>query len=113
MNGEVYRDGKVHVMSERCSTCVFRAGNKMHLPPGRFKQLVEENRSRDTAFACHQTLEYGGFEVPGRAVCRGYFDAYKDEVTPLMLAVAMDVIVEQDPPDAPGEPSSTTSGKLH
>lgn len=109
---EVYRDGKVHVMSERCSTCVFRPGNKMHLPPGRFKQLVEVNRENDTAFACHQTLDYGGYDVPGAAVCRGYFDAYKDEITPLMMARALDVIEEQEPP-VPGDASSTTSEKLH
>lgn len=93
-----YRDGKIHVLKERCSTCVFRGGNLMHLAPGRMKDLVEENRRQDTAFSCHQTLPYGEYEVDGMAICRGYFDAYGDQVTPLRLAVAMDVIEEVDPP---------------
>ena len=80
MTGDAYRDGKLHVLSEKCSTCVFRAGDLMHLPPGTFKDKVEYNREHDTAFACHQTLSYGGYDVPGNAVCRGYFDAYGDEL---------------------------------
>lgn len=96
MASETYRDGKVHVLSEKCSTCVFRPGNLMTLPPGRMKELVETNRENDVAFACHQTIMY-----PTRddaAICRGYFDRFKDEVTPLILAQALDVVVEQDPP---------------
>lgn len=88
-----YRDGKVHVLKERCSTCVFRPGNLMNLKEGRFKDLVETNRRLDTAFSCHQTL-YGQTEA--EAICRGYFDAYKEEVTPLRMAVALDVIEEVD-----------------
>jgi len=87
-----YRDGRVHVLSERCTTCVFRPGNLMWLPPGRFKDLVQSNVKEDTAFACHQTLS------DEQAVCRGYFDAYKEKITPLRMAVAFDVIEEQDPP---------------
>jgi hypothetical protein len=62
----------------------------MHLQPGRFKDLVETNRARDTAFACHQTLYR---DDVGQAICRGYFDAYGDEITPLRLARAWDMIV--------------------
>jgi len=86
-----YRDGKVHVLKERCSTCVFRPGNLMNLNEGRFKDLVETNRERDTAFACHQTL-YG--QTPAEAICRGYFDAYGDEITPLRMAKIMGIIEE-------------------
>lgn len=109
--GDAYRNGRIHVLSERCSTCVFRPGNKMHLAPGRFKDMVEANRKNDTAFACHQTLDYNHeYDAPGNAVCRGYFDAFKEEITPLRMAVAMDLIVEQEPP---ARRSSTTSGKPH
>lgn len=88
-----YRDGKVHVLSARCSTCVFRPGNLMHLSPGRMKDLVETNRRNDTAFACHQTL--GGEQ----AICFGYFDAYHRDITPLRFAVALGVIEWVDPPN--------------
>lgn len=90
--GNSYRDGKIHVMSERCSTCVFRPGNLMQLHEGRFKDLVETNRQRDTAFACHQTL---ASKPLAEAVCRGYFDAYGDTITPLALAKALGLIEEQ------------------
>lgn len=87
-----YREGRVHVLSSRCATCVFRPGNLMRLNPGRLADLVQQNRSRDTALTCHATLGQA------EAVCRGYFDAYGDQITPLRLAVVMDVITEQDPP---------------
>ena len=37
MRHNAYRDGKVHVQSEECSTGVFRKGNLMHLQPGRLR----------------------------------------------------------------------------
>lgn len=92
-----FRDGRVHVLRERCSTCVFRAGNLMHLAPGRLRDLVESSREADTAFSCHQTLPYapGGGDM---AICRGYHDAYGDEITPLRMATAFGIIAEVDPP---------------
>lgn len=99
-DGNAYRGGKVHVLTEQCSTCVFRAGNLMHLQSGRLKDLVESNRSEDTALTCHQTLEYGDYDVPGNAICRGYFDAYGSEITPLRMAQALEMIELQEPPTA-------------
>jgi hypothetical protein len=90
-----FRNGRIHILSERCSTCVFRPGNLVRLRPGRMKDLVESNRKADTAFACHQTLWEEGVD---RAICRGYFDAYWQAITPLRMAVALSMITEQDPP---------------
>lgn len=90
-----YRDGAVHVLSERCSTCVFRPGNLMSLQPGRLADLVEQNRSRDTAFACHQTIYRHDVEP---SVCRGYYDAYGDDITPLRLAAALEILAFDEPP---------------
>lgn len=87
-----YRDGKVHVCAVQCSTCVFRSGNLMHLAPGRLRDLVEQNLAADAVLQCHQTLPY----YPGRrpsAICRGYFDAYSDQVWLLRLAQSGGVIV--------------------
>lgn len=89
-----YSDGKVHVMAERCSTCVFRGGNLMRLEEGRLKDLVEQNRKADTALICHKTIYEE--EYVQKAVCRGYFDAYGREVTPLRMAVALGVVEETD-----------------
>lgn len=85
-----YRDGEVHVLVEQCKTCVFRPGNLMQLQTGRLKDLVDSNLKADSALVCHDTLYKDGVD---NAVCRGYFDAYADEVTPLRLAQAMGIVV--------------------
>lgn len=87
-----YRDGQVHVLSRQCATCVLRPGNLMRLQQGRLKNLIETNRRKDTALTCHDTLD------GERAICRGYFDAYWQEVTPLRMAVAFHIIKEVSPP---------------
>jgi len=91
----VYRDRKVHVLSEKCSTCIFRPGNLMHLEPGRVRDMIEQCLSKEGGnIPCHKTLS------DERAICRGYFDSYADRDPILALAKAMDVISYQDPPDA-------------
>lgn len=99
MKSGPYRGGRVHVLSERCSTCVFHPGNLMHLSEGRLKEIVGANRTNDAALTCHQTLSYASWDEVGKeAVCRGYFDAYGHESTPLQLAKRMNLIVEDAPP---------------
>ena len=93
-----YRDGRIYVLSRRCGDCVLRPGNLMHLQPGRLADLVKSNRDADSALTCHQTLPYGGYDDVKPAVCRGYFDAYAAEVTPLRLAVAIGIIAYTPPP---------------
>lgn len=91
-----FRDGLVHVLAERCSTCVFRAGNLMQLNAGRLKELVTANAEAESALTCHETLPGWGDAEP--AVCRGYFDTHP--TLPLRLAEAINVIA-YDPPPAP------------
>lgn len=93
-----FRDGTIHTLDEKCSTCVFRPGNLMHLEQDRLKDLVQTNREADTAFACHQTLPHNHEYTADPAVCRGYFDAYSEEITPLRMAVAMGLITEDPQP---------------
>lgn len=100
-----YRHGRIHILSERCTTCVFRPGNLMHLPPGRLQDLVESNRAADTAFACHQTI-YG--QTPDEALCRGYVDAYGDGITPIRLARQLGLVAEDNPPTARTQAGGTT-----
>lgn len=85
-----FRDGRIHVVAERCASCIFRPGNPMHLRPGAVKEVVDEALADDSAIICHSTLD--GDE---NAVCRGFFDRY--DTTPLRLAQALGV-VEFDPP---------------
>ena len=86
MNGNSYRDGKVHVMAELCPTCIFRPGNLMDLKPGRVKGMVAEAVREDTAIICHSTLDRD------HAVCRGFYDGYR--TLPLVLATVMGVVEE-------------------
>ena len=79
-----YRNGKVHVMSEKCATCIFRPGNLMDLSEGRVKQMVKEAVGRDSCIVCHDTL------VGKKAVCRGFFDGYATQ--PLQVAERLGLI---------------------
>lgn len=81
----VYSDGKVHVMKDKCSTCIFRPGNPMTLTPGRVKEMVETSVANGSAITCHKTI-HGQAEQ--KAVCRGFFDSYKEQVPALRLAEA-------------------------
>jgi len=87
----VYSDGKVHVMPDKCSTCIFRPGNLMTLEPGRVKNMVDGSIKGGGVIACHKTI-HGQREQ--EAVCRGFFDAYKDQVPGLRLAEHMNIIEE-------------------
>jgi hypothetical protein len=90
MNGNVTRNGRVHVCREMCSTCIFRQGNPMWLERGRLKTMVDAAIADDAAIVCHQTIT-GEHD----AVCRGFYDRY--ETTPLRLAKHLDVVEEVDP----------------
>jgi hypothetical protein len=82
----VCRDDRVHVMAHKCDTCIFRPGNLMHLHPGRKDQMLADAIRGQGVVPCHKTL--GG----GEAVCRGFFDVAKHEVSLLSVAERMDVI---------------------
>lgn len=93
-----YRDGVVHVLSEKCRTCIFRPGNPMRLQPGRVQQMVDDSLKAGGAITCHQTLAYGGYEAEGEAICRGFFEAHHHRVLALRLALVEDAVVYDAPP---------------
>lgn len=93
--------GRVHVLADRCTTCVFRPGNLMHLNPGRLKDLIETNTASGSALTCHATLADWDAPAPP-AVCRGFYDAHP--TPPLLLAAALDMITF-DPAPPPERPS--------
>ncbi len=90
-----YRDGRVHVLADRCKTCVFRPGNLMHLAPGRVAEMVKEAKANDSAIICHSTLYRPDV---GNAVCRGYFDRHP--TAPLQVADRLGLITWQEVPVA-------------
>lgn len=93
---EVYRDGKVHVLAEKCESCIFRSvndGRIRGLRPGRVAGMVLEARNAESVIPCHATL-YTDEVKP--AICRGYFDLPR---RPGLLQVAERIgIIEYDPP---------------
>lgn len=64
---------RIRLMADKCSTCVFRPGNKMDLVAGRVKQMVESVRATDSYIPCHKTLGTG---IPS-AICRGGHEAHE------------------------------------
>lgn len=86
----VYRDGKVHVLTEMCPTCVFRPGNLMDLDPGRLAGMVREAVEAQSCIPCHTTLPYHPKGSNRQAVCRGFFDRHATQ--PLQIAERMDLI---------------------
>lgn len=96
-----YRDGKVHVMAEKCFTCVFRPGNIMHLSPGRLKSMADHVQETGVPFSCHQTLAYSEERYrdhyQGNALCAGAVENYGDKSVVMRMAHACDVIEEVEP----------------
>jgi hypothetical protein len=80
----VYREGRVHVQAQMCSTCIFRPGNLMELHAGRVRSMVDEAREHDSAIVCHQTLSGDS------SVCRGFFERWP--TTPLQLAERLGLV---------------------
>lgn len=85
----VDQDG-VRICAARCPTCIFRPGNRMHLNPGRVQQLVREATSGDAgSIVCHDTLD-----LPRQAICRGFWDGYRERVQLLQLAERLSFVKE-------------------
>lgn len=96
----VYRDGKVHLLSEECATCIFKPAARP-VNGARVAGMVRDTMDTPGAtVVCHKTLYR---DVDEHAICRGWFDRLGDRDPILRLAAAMGVIVEQA---APAEVSS-------
>ena len=81
----VFRDGEVHVQERKCSTCIYRPGNLMHLQAGRKDQMEADAIRDEGVIPCHQTIEAYTGEAGDESICRGFFDVAKHEG---LLAVA-------------------------
>lgn len=79
---KVYVDGRVRIMDEMCSTCVFRPGNLMHLQPGRLAGMIADATRDESTIVCHSTLD-----LPKQAACRGFVDRHA--TTPLQIAIRL------------------------
>lgn len=91
-----FYDNQVHVLDRKCSTCIFRPGNLMHLAEGRVDDLVSRAVANEGSITCHDTIHRDDGVRP--AVCRGFYDVHGMRVWLLRLAKRMKAIVFVDPP---------------
>lgn len=92
--------GLSRLLSERCSTCILRPGDKMHLGPEQTAAFVRQVLAEGTYVICHQTLTYGDHPGYGPAICRGFFDAYAARSPALILLRACRRLADVPPPEA-------------
>jgi hypothetical protein len=91
----IYRDGKVHVLSRECATCIFNPHTRP-VAGSRVAEMVRDTKDTDSAtVVCHSTIYR---EAKENAICRGWFDRLADRDPVLRLAQAMGILVEQEPP---------------
>lgn len=90
--------GLSRLLSQRCSTCILRPGDKMRLGPQRTAAFVRHTLAQGTYVICHQTLTYGDNPSFGPAICRGFYDAYADRSPALRLLHAFQRLTEVEPP---------------
>lgn len=75
---------RIPVFREKCPTCIFHPGNRMALRRGRLAEVVEHNLRAGCALVCHVTT-YGQRPDLGEVLCRGFFDAYGDQVAAVQV----------------------------
>jgi hypothetical protein len=73
-------------------------GDPMHLGPGRTAAFIWQVLDADSYVVCHDTLTYGDFPDYGPAICRGFFDAYRDRTRDLLILRAGRRLTEVPPP---------------
>jgi hypothetical protein len=90
--------GLSRMLSERCATCILRPGDPMHLGPERTAAFIRQVLDAGSYVVCHDTLTYGDFPEYGPAICRGFFDAYRDRSRDLLILRAGRRLTEVPPP---------------
>lgn len=94
----IFRDGKIHLLSEMCSTCIFNPKTRP-VAGSRVAGMVRDTKDEDGAtVVCHHTLmdtEEGNQE---NAICRGWYDRLGERDSMLQIASRLGVIQEVPPP---------------
>ena len=90
--------GLSRLLSERCPTCILRPGDPMHLGPERTAAFIRQVLDAGSYVVCHDTITYGDFPEYGPAICRGFFDGYRDRSRDLLILRAGRRLTEVPPP---------------
>lgn len=107
----IFRDGKVHLLSEKCATCIFRPATRP-VDGARVAGMVRDTKDVDGAtVVCHSTLYEPEGQPQENAICRGWWDRFAGNDPILQFAGVMDVIKEVPvPPKFPETSEPTGSG---
>jgi hypothetical protein len=70
----------------------------MHLGPERTAAFIRQVLAERSYVVCHDTLTYGDFPGYGPAICRGFFDAYRNRTPALLILQAGRRLTEVPPP---------------
>lgn len=97
----IYRDGKIHVLSEKCATCIFNPHTRP-VDGARVAGMVRDTMAEDgSTVVCHSTLCGPEDEPEEHAICRGWYDRLADRDPILRLGKAMGIIKEVPVPPKP------------
>lgn len=88
--------GLPRVLNEKCSTCIYRPGNLMHLRAGRREDMEKGALEKDSWIVCHKTLPAAEQAVGTQAICRGFWDVNKEKSLGCRLAHVMGGPIEVD-----------------
>jgi hypothetical protein len=94
-NADIYRGGLVHVLSEKCQSCIFTKNRPVE--GERVAQMVRDTKDDPGAtIPCHSTLYRPGKQ--DNAICAGWFERFAETDPVLRQAQAMGIITYDDPP---------------
>ena len=104
---DIYRDGRIHVLTEQCSTCIFNPHTRP-VPGARVAEMVLGTKDTDLATVpCHHTL-YGMAEH--NAICRGWWDRFATRDNLLRYAMRIGIVVYDDLPPEDDDNFSPAKG---
>lgn len=93
--------GRIRLLREQCTTCIYLPGNLMHLAPGGLAAITAE--ARDTLITCHTTLPSVAPTGVLPAVCRGWYDGHGKRSRAIrIMTEILGEPVEVDPPSKEG-----------
>jgi hypothetical protein len=94
MTFDIFREGRVHVLSEECATCVFRP-HERPVPGATVAGIVRDTKDVDgSTLVCHSTILYAEHS----AICRGWYERLGDKDAIVGAAKRIGIIEYDEPP---------------
>lgn len=90
------------VNAEKCATCLFNPGRMQN----GMRDVIDDARRRESFVQCHETYEWSDFtpaEGVETSMCRGYWDAYREEQYGLSILDQSGYITEVPAPPVPDD----------